>query len=196
VLRTFGGTSLRVSWPKSVAWDNPLRLRGALVGSDGRPASGRAVRLLRRAGNRWETVQKDRTGSTGGFLLPARTRRTASYAVVFGGGGSLLGARTPAHRVPVRQQVTLAVDRTLRVGQAAVFTGEVHPSRTGTVTLQRRRADGGWRAVDRARLAAGDYRLTTRMPSRRPSAWRVVVGPRPGAGLAAGTSRVVTLRTP
>ena len=118
---------------------------------------------------------------------------------MFGGGGSLMGARTPAHRVPVRQQVTLAVDpgdRTLRVGETAVFRGEVRPARSGSITLQRRRADGGWRAVDRARLAAGGFVLSARMPDRRPSAWRVVVGPRPGAGLVTGTSRVVTLRAP
>ena len=98
---------------------------------------------------------KDRTGSSGGFTLPSSgpARRSASYAVVFGGGGALMGVRTPAHRLPVRQQVTLAVDRTVRVGETAVFRGEVRPARSGTVTLQRRRADGGWRAVDRARLA-------------------------------------------
>jgi hypothetical protein len=118
---------------------------------------------------------------------------------VFGGGGALMGARTPAHRVPVRQEVTLTLDpgdRTVRVGETAVFRGEVRPTRSGRVTLQRRRADGSWRAVDRARLAAGSYLLDARMPGRRPSAWRVVVGPRPGAGLLAGTSRVVTLRVP
>gem|GEM_PF-4513438 len=199
VLRTFGGTSLRVRWPESVLYGSPLRLRGSLVGADGSPVAGRTVRLLRRArSGGWETVVKDRTGSAGGFALPASTpaRRSASYAVVFGGGGSLMGVRTPGHRLPVRQQVTLAVDRTVRVGETAVFRGEVRPTRSGTVTLQRRRADGGWRAVDRARLAASGYVLTARMPSRRPMAWRVVVGPRPGAGLAAGTSRVVTLRVP
>jgi bacillolysin len=200
VLRTFGGTSLRVRWPESVVYGSSLRLRGALVGAGGSPVSGRPVRLLHRIGSngRWETVGKDRTGSSGGFALPGSgpARRSGSYAVVFGGGGALMGVRTPAHRLPVRQQVTLTVDRTVRVGETAVFRGEVRPTRSGTVTLQRRRADGGWRAVDRARLAGSGYVLSGWIPGRRPSAWRVVVGPRPAAGLAAGSSRVVTLRTP
>jgi Zn-dependent metalloprotease len=200
VLRTFGGTSLRVRWPDSVPYGSSLRLRGSLVGADGSPVAGRTVRLLHRAGSggRWDTVVKDRTSASGGFTLPtaAPARRSASYAVVFAGGGSLMGVRTAAHRVPVRQAVTVAVDRTVRVGETAVFRGEVRPTRSGTVTLQRRQADGGWRAVDRAQLGGGGYVLRARMPSRRPSAWRVVVGPRPGAGLAAGSSRVVTLRVP
>ena len=75
VLRTFGGTSLRVRWPESVVYGTTLRLRGALVGAGGSPA-GRAHRAAAPApagsSGRWETVVKDRTGSAGGFTLPSR----------------------------------------------------------------------------------------------------------------------------
>ena len=94
----------------------------------------------------------------------------------------------------MHQRVTLAASElSVRPGQTVSLHGSVLPLRSGRVTLQRRGPDGGWDPVARARLDRGRWALSWRVASPRPTELRVRVAGRPGSGLAAGTSRVVTV---
>jgi len=197
VVRSFGASAVRVTWPGSVLFESVLRVRGVLTGTDGVPSAGRVVRLLRRYSGRsaYERVASATTRATGSFTLTARPRRGASYAVLYPGSAGELGARSVRRVVPVRQRVGVQVDTTLRLGRLARFSGGVRPERPGApVRLQRQVGSGRWRTLDRGQLTAGSrYRLVARPTARRADSWRVVVPEPPRGGLAAGISRAVRI---
>lgn len=196
VTRRFSGSALRVQWPAALTYGEPLRLRGVLAGSGERALAGRAVVLLRRFGGSdpLREIARDQTAGDGTFRLRAPARRRASYVLVHLGSGRVLGDRTAARSVAVRQAVTVSSDPALRSTRQPRLRGTVRPARPGAVVrLQRGLAEGGWVTVARDRLdGAGRYELAAPAPAPAGTAWRVVVAAAPRAGLAAGVSRVVT----
>lgn len=196
VTRRFSGSALRVQWPAALTYGEPLRLRDSLVASGDRALAGRTVVLLRRVrgADRLREVDRGQTAGDGTFRLRAPARRRASYVLVHVGGGRVLGDRTAARPVAVRQAVTVASDPALRSTRQPRLRGTVRPVRPGAVVrLQRGRAEGGWVSVARDRLdGAGRYELAAPSPAPPGTAWRVVAAAAPRAGLAAGVSRVVT----
>lgn len=197
VAQGFSGAALSVTWPPSVAFGDPLTLRGVVAGPAAVPLPGRTVHLLRRypGARDYSEVASATTAADGSFRLRSRPRKGASYVVTLAGRGSVPGDRTPAQTVKVRQRVTLSTDPTLRRVEVPRFRGAVVPARPGAaVELQRRGPDGSWRTVARARLdSRSRYDLSARGPAQGRSVWRVLVPRSRTTGLAPGGSREVAV---
>jgi hypothetical protein len=196
VTRILSGTALTLSGTASTDWGRRVRVTGTLRNAPGAGLPGRRVRLMRReAGSpAYRLTEATVTAADGRFAFGWAARRSADWFVQYGGAGSEIGVRSRLRSTVVHQRVTLVTSElSVRPGQTVALHGSVRPLRRGQVTLQRRGPDGGWDPVARAALDRGRWALTWRAASTRPTELRVRVAGRPGAGLAAGTSRVVTV---
>ena len=196
VTRVMSGSALTLTGPTSIDWGRRVRVPGTLRNAQGVGLPGRRVRLLRReAGSAaYLLTATTVTAADGSFAFGWDARRSADWFVQYGGAGSEIGVRSRLRSTVVHQRVTLAASElSVRPGQTVSLHGSVLPLRSGRVTLQRRGPDGGWDPVARARLDRGRWALSWRAASPRPTELRVRVAGRPGSGLAAGTSRVVTV---
>ena len=196
VTRVLSGSAFAVTGASSTQWGKRVHVAGSLRNGSGAGLPGRRVRLVRRddGSSAYRVTDSTRTNAAGRFAFAWDARRGTRWFVTYAGAPAEIGTRTSSRRTAVHQRVTVARGiAPARPGQSVDLHGSVLPARTGRVVLQRRGPDGGWVAVARAGLDHGTWALSYRVPSARPTDLRVRVGGRPAAGLAAGTSRVVTL---
>jgi Zn-dependent metalloprotease len=197
VTRVLSGSAFSMTATSSTRWGTRIHVGGTLRNASGAGLPGRRVRLVRRdaGSSAYRLAASTRTGAGGTFGFAWDARRSARWYVVYGGAPGEVGVRGRPGRTVVHQRVTLAEpDRSVRPGQTVDLHGTVRPARDGRVVLQRRGTDGGWVPVARSGLDDGAWALAYRVPSARSTDLRVRVAGRPAAGLASGTSRVVTLR--
>ncbi len=197
VTRLLSGSALHLTAPSSTDWGRRVGVTGTLRNASGAGLAGRRVRLVRRAAGSpgYQRTDTTVTAADGSFAFGWDARRSTGWFVQYDGAGSQLGVRGRLRSTVVHQRVTLATSElSIRPGQTVTLRGLVRPRRSdGQVILQRRAPDGGWDPVARARLDRGRWVLTWRAASPRPTELRVRVARQPRSGLAAGTSRVVTV---
>jgi bacillolysin len=201
VSRIFSGSAFTVSAPSSAAWGHRVRVTGALRNVPGAGLGGRRVRLMRRdvGSSAYRETDSTITAADGTFTFRWPARAGTQWYVLYRGARTELGVRGAHHVTVVRSRVSVTVDETAPdAGSRVTVAGAVRPARRaghagGVVTLQRREPDGDWARVAQATVTAGRYSLTWHVPTTRETALRVRVPAHPDAGLAAGTSRVLTL---
>ncbi len=197
VTRVLTGSALTLTGPASIDWGRRAVVSGTLRDARGAGLPGRRVRLVARVAGSPAYLLTDPTvtAGDGSFAFGWDARRSADWFVQYAGASSEIGVRSRPRNTLVHQRVLLATTSlSVRPGQTVSLHGSVRPLRNaGRVTLQRRGPDGGWDPVARARLDRGRWALSWRTASPRPAELRVRVAGRPRAGLAAGTSRVVTV---
>jgi hypothetical protein len=202
VTRTLSGAAFTVTAPSSVPWGRRITVTGALRNVPGAGLGGRRVRLMRRdaGSSSYHETDSAVTAADGGFAFSWPARVGSGWYLVYRGARTEVGVRG-AHRVTeVTSRVsTPGASVVTDAGGLVTVTGVVHPDRRagrpeGAVTLQRREPDGDWVRVARAPVTDSRFTLTWHLPTARETALRVRVPARPDAGLAAGTSRVLTVR--
>ena len=199
VTRVLSGSAFAVTGTSSTQWGKRIHVAGTLRNAPGAGLPGRRVRLVRRdaGSSSYQVADSTRTNAAGRFSFAWDARRGGRWFVVYAGAPAEIGARTASRHTTVHQRVTLSRPAApARPGQSVALHGSVLPARSGRVVLQRRDPDGGWVAVARTTLDDGDWSMSYRVPPARPTDLRVRVAGRPAAGLADGTSRVVTLAVP
>ena len=197
VTRVLSGSALTLTGTGSTAWGRRVVVTGTLRNAPGAGLPGRRVRLVRREAGSPAYLRTDSTvtAADGSFAFAWDARRSTEWFVQYGGAGTEIGVRSRPRGTVVHQRVILATAEAFRPGQTVSLQGSVRPLRSdGQVTLQRRGTDGGWDPVARGPLDDGRWTLFWRSASPRATELRVRVAGRPGSGLAAGTSRVVTVR--
>ena len=138
-----------------------------------------AVQLEHIGSGGWRVVAAVKPRPDGSVSLPVRPNATASYRL------SSRGARTPPIRLAVSPQVRLAP-----VTDPMELRGRVRPALAGAAVELQRQTGGSWRTVGRVSTdAAGEFRAQLHVP---PGSYRALV-PRPGRGLAAGTSQTLVV---
>ena len=199
VTRVLSGSAFAVTGTSSTQWGKRIHVAGTLRNAPGAGLPGRRVRLVRRdaGSSSYRVADSTRTNAAGRFSFAWDARRGGRWFVVYAGAPAEIGARTavPAHdRAPAGDAVAAGragPARAVRRPARQRAAGPQRPGRPPAAWPGRRL--GACRAHD---LDDGDWSLSYRVPSARPTDLRVRVAGRPAAGLAVGTSRVVTLAVP
>ncbi|CAB4943937.1 unannotated protein [freshwater metagenome] len=185
----------------------PVVVRGRLLGVNGQPAAGRAMRLEERIGmGEWRTVRRAVTDALGRVRVSAGSGPSRRLRLVVAGGDDSLGAISRQLVVAVPAQATIISDRSaLRNGQSVHFRGRVlggHlPADGRELELQGYNPlKGRWQPVrteglrcDRYGWWHASYRFTATVGGSVTYRFRLRVAPRPDHPFAEGRSRVVAV---
>jgi hypothetical protein len=191
-------TRLRVDVPAPVGYGSDVVVRARLVAADtGAALAGQSLSVAQRApGGRWTSVGTVQTGPHGwakATVPAATTSMDVRFRLVAPTGVA------PAHGVVaavVRSIVHAGLaPAQVEPGTPVVLAGTVEPGAAGVTVSRERLTARGWREVGTAQTdAAGGYSFTwtpAKTASGQTIVYRVVAAP--FAGLAAGTSRRVSL---